>query len=169
MIETKNLSLYIVTKERYKALSKGLQVEGIIPHANWPSKIIKTLIKEDLKKYKNSPELSIWGTYILVLKETGEIIGDVGYKGPPDFSGEVEIGYGIEAPHRKCGYGLEAAEALISFAFSKHTVDAVIAECRIGNVPSEKIIDALGMEEYEEDHKYRYYRITREEFEKMKK
>lgn len=34
-----------------------------------------------------------WGMFQMILRETGEVIGDIGFHGPPDGSGTVEIGY----------------------------------------------------------------------------
>src|SRR5260370_30107928 len=36
-----------------------------------------------------------WGMFQIILRETGEVIGDIGFHGPPDETGTVEIGYGI--------------------------------------------------------------------------
>ena len=38
---------------------------------------------------------SQWGMFQIILRETGEVIGDIGFHGPPDEAGTVEIGYSI--------------------------------------------------------------------------
>jgi RimJ/RimL family protein N-acetyltransferase len=44
-----------------------------------------------------------WGMFEIILRETGEVIGDIGFHGPPDEAGTVEIGYGIVEQYRGRG------------------------------------------------------------------
>lgn len=62
----------------------------------------------------------------VVLSETGALVGQCGFKGPP-VDGVVEIAYGIDADHRGKGYATEAAEALMRLAFASDQVRLVIA------------------------------------------
>jgi ribosomal-protein-alanine N-acetyltransferase len=41
------------------------------------------------------------------------LVGSVGYKGPPDETGTVEIGYGIVSVERRAGFATEAAGGLV--------------------------------------------------------
>src|SRR3954452_12155376 len=64
--------------------------------------------------------------YSVVLRESGALVGQCGFKGPPA-DGTVEIAYGIDADHRGNGYATEAAEALVRLAFACDQVRLVIA------------------------------------------
>lgn len=44
------------------------------------------------------------------------VIGSVGFHGPPDASGQVEIGYHVEPGFRRRGFATEAVRALIDWA-----------------------------------------------------
>src|SRR5712691_8234207 len=55
------------------------------------------------------------------------IIGSCGFKGPPGADGTVEIAYGVAPDHQGKGYATEAAEALVSYAFSSGLVRIVRA------------------------------------------
>ena len=44
------------------------------------------------------------------------VIGNAGFKGPPDSEGKVEIAYGIAPGFQGQGFATEAAQALVSFA-----------------------------------------------------
>ena len=46
-----------------------------------------------------------WGMYQIILRETGEAIGDIGFHGPPDGAGTVEIGYSIVEQYHGRGPG----------------------------------------------------------------
>jgi len=41
-------------------------------------------------------------------------IGDAGFKGGPDETGAIEIGFGLDEEEQRKGYGYEAANALMT-------------------------------------------------------
>jgi RimJ/RimL family protein N-acetyltransferase len=41
-----------------------------------------------------------WGMFEIILRDTGQVIGDIGFHGPPDEAGTVEIGYSIVERYR---------------------------------------------------------------------
>ena len=59
--------------------------------------------------------------------DSGTIIGFAGFKGPPGPDGMVEIAYGIAPDYQGKGLATEAAEALVSYAFSSGRVRLCIA------------------------------------------
>jgi [ribosomal protein S5]-alanine N-acetyltransferase len=61
------------------------------------------------------------------LSRADAAIGMCLFKGPPNADGIVEIAYGIDPEHQGRGYATEAAEALVTFAFSTAAVRAVRA------------------------------------------
>jgi RimJ/RimL family protein N-acetyltransferase len=62
-----------------------------------------------------------------VNRQSGSVIGSVGFKGPPDEAGMVEIAYGIVPVFQGRGYATEAAEACVAFAFGDDRVRLVRA------------------------------------------
>ena len=54
-------------------------------------------------------------------------VGNAGFKAPPCSDGIVEIAYGVEPEHQGKGYATEAAQALVTFAFSHPEVRLVCA------------------------------------------
>jgi RimJ/RimL family protein N-acetyltransferase len=60
-----------------------------------------------------------WGMFQIILRETGEVIGDIGFHGPPDETGTVEIGYGIVEQYRGRGLAGESAAAICGVAWSR--------------------------------------------------
>lgn len=65
--------------------------------------------------------------FSVVERASGTVIGDCGYKGPPDPEGCVEIAYGVDPAHRGKGYATEAAQGLTAYAFRCGTVRVVRA------------------------------------------
>lgn len=84
------------------------------------------------------------GSRVVVLRETGQIIGDLGWKGEPDESGTTEIGYGFAAPSRGHGYGTEAVGAFVQWALDSGGASALTAEVHPDNLPSRRLLERLG-------------------------
>jgi len=85
-----------------------------------------------------------WGLFEIVLRETGEVIGDIGFHGPPDETGTVEIGYGIVEQYRGRGLAGEAAVAVCGLAWSRPEVSRIIARTEEGNVASAGVLRHAG-------------------------
>ena len=65
--------------------------------------------------------------FAVVHRESRSVIGTVGFKGPPDEDGVVEIAYGIVPVFQGHGYATEAAQAAVAFAFGSGQVRHVRA------------------------------------------
>jgi ribosomal-protein-alanine N-acetyltransferase len=66
----------------------------------------------------------------VVHPDSNSVIGSIGFKGPPDDSGMVEIAYGIVPDFQGRGYATEAAQAGVAFAFGCDWVRMVRAHTR---------------------------------------
>ncbi len=114
-------------------------------------------------------QLHRWYTYwLIIVREENKGVGLIGFKGDPciqgkyDHIGEVEIGYGIAPTYRCKGYATEAAHALITWAFENPDCDAVIAaEVLKTNLPSQRVLQKLGMRIYNETEETQFWRIDR--------
>jgi RimJ/RimL family protein N-acetyltransferase len=70
-----------------------------------------------LKLLRTARDPDPWVHGWAVIERTQQlVIGSVGFKGPPDSRGTVEISYGIVPAFQRRGYATEAARALIAFA-----------------------------------------------------
>ena len=65
--------------------------------------------------------------FAIVHRETGSVIGNLGFTGPPDDDGIVEIAYGIVPAFQGRGYATEATGAGVAFAFACDRVRLVRA------------------------------------------
>jgi len=93
-----------------------------------------------------APSAWLFCTYWqMVLKDTGRIIGELGFKGPPD-GGEVEIGYGTNEAYRSQGYMTEAVGALCRYALTQNefNVTSVVAATERKNYASHKVLERNG-------------------------
>ena len=83
-----------------------------------------------------------WGLYVIVEKSSGLCIGGIGFKGPPNERGEVEIGYGISDSNQGRGVATAAVRAVCEFARRRTVV--VLAETDRGNIASQRVLEKCG-------------------------
>lgn len=85
-----------------------------------------------------------FGHRAVVERSTGDVIGGVGFFGPPT-AGVVEIGYGIVESRRNQGCATEAVRAMIHFALGHPEVAQVKASVEAANVASVRVLQKVGM------------------------
>jgi len=79
-----------------------------------------------------------------------EAIGQMGCLAPPDAGGAVEIRYATTAGMRDRGIATEAGGAFVAWLLAQPNVRGVVAECRVDNAPSVRVIEKLGFALLEE-------------------
>ena len=87
-------------------------------------------------------------------KSDGVLLGDVGFipvgmpiRGNPP----VEIGWFLDKQHWGQGYAPEAAQAWLDYAFTELDFDEVVAWTTKTNLPSQRVMQKLGMRTSPED------------------
>ncbi|HYC06479.1 MAG TPA: GNAT family N-acetyltransferase [Candidatus Binatia bacterium] len=118
---------------------------------------VPTTIREDLVDFLNyripsleaDPSIQPWiGRAIVVTSPDGrrEAIGTIGFHGPPDVHGRVEIGYSVEPLWRRRAVATECVAALLAWAEAQG-ISRFRASVAPGNEPSLVIIRRLGFRE----------------------
>ena len=72
-------------------------------------------------------ETDPWILGFEIYNTSGTVVGNCGFKGPPDADGTVEIAYGINPEMQGKGYAKAAARELVNFAFADKRVRIVRA------------------------------------------
>jgi RimJ/RimL family protein N-acetyltransferase len=106
------------------------------------------------------------GLWALILKSTGELIGDCGVTVQSvDDIDELEVGYHLRRDHWGQGYATEAAQACRDWAFQNRSADYVISLIRPENLPSRRVAERNGMTVWKEiiwrDLPHSVFRIDR--------
>jgi ribosomal-protein-alanine N-acetyltransferase len=84
--------------------------------------------------------------FAVVDLESNSVIGSIGFKGPPDRNGVVEIAYGIARAYQGKGYATEGAAAGVLFAFSNSGVHLVRAHTLPTRNASTRVLSKNGFE-----------------------
>lgn len=102
-----------------------------------------------------------YGLFSVVLKETGELIGDCGLEQMEDM-GAAELGYDLRSDHWNHGYATEAAMAVRDYAFDVLQLPQLISLIRVGNIASKRVAEKTGMTLAEEFTRYeiRYWKYS---------
>jgi [ribosomal protein S5]-alanine N-acetyltransferase len=94
-----------------------------------------------------------YGLFSVLLKESGELIGDCGLERMED-QGAAELGYDFRSDFWNQGYATEAACAVRDYAFSDLKLPGLISLIRVGNLSSRRVAEKVGMALAEEITRY---------------
>lgn len=81
----------------------------------------------------------------LVLKTTGQVIGNCGVRLKQPGAYEADIGYELAPEHWGNGYATEAARTMVGFGFTHLGVHRIWSWCIADNVGSAHVLEKLGM------------------------
>ena len=170
VMETKRLLLREYTLADFDALHKLLSDPITMQHYPKPydEKGTRRWLDWSLDNYRKYG----FGLWALVLKETGELLGDCGIT-MQNIDGEIlpEIGYHIYRDFWRKGYGKEAAAAVRDWFFQHTDFPAVYSYMTATNIASYSTAQSVGMhkiKEYTDTDGICYvYRLSRAEWEAM--
>lgn len=92
----------------------------------------------------HSPKQGQWLQLALESKETGELIGDVGFCIKENDIRQAVIGFTISSTYWKKGFATEALKALLDYLFEDIDLHRVTADCDTENTSSWKTLEKLG-------------------------
>lgn len=170
VMETERLVLREMTDGDYDALYAILGDSDIMEHYpyTFDEKRVRGWIARNQERYG----IFGFGLWAVVLKETGEMIGDCGLT-MQLINGQIrpEIGYHIRRDQQRKGFGSEAARACRDWAFENTPFHVIYSYMKYTNMASAATTAANGMclvEEFEDEVNTRtkVYAITRQEWKK---
>ena len=87
-----------------------------------------------------------WGSFFTVHKADRQLLGTCGFKGGPNGTDRIEIGYEIHEAYRKQGLASEAAKGLVDFALGHADIKRVWAHTLAHENPSVSLLKKLGFQ-----------------------
>jgi RimJ/RimL family protein N-acetyltransferase len=72
------------------------------------------------------------------------MVGHIGFHGPPQTIGRAELGYSVVPDHRRRGYAIESARAMMDWAALEHETRSFFVSIAPDNAPSLALATKLG-------------------------
>lgn len=85
-----------------------------------------------------------FGMYQVIDRQSGLVVGDIGFHSAPDALGSVEIGYGLVEAFRGRGIATNATRALVEWALRQPHVKEVRAETEEDHLRSQSLLTRSG-------------------------
>jgi len=150
-IRTPRLTLESMTIRFMQALVAGdLEAAAAELDAPVPQDVpeeLASFLEYRLGQLADDPSIRRWlGRAMILTHPDGrrEIVGTIGFHGPPDDANRLEVGYRVQPEHRRRGYARESVEALFDWAHQEHGIRRFVASVSPTNEPSLTLARSLG-------------------------
>jgi ribosomal-protein-alanine N-acetyltransferase len=145
ILESERLQIRRLTMADDEAIHSYGKDERVAFGASFPQhksiEDARTYIRTVLESYqKNEPT-----SYGIVLKDSGELIGGVGFHHPDTSAHKIEIGYALAPWQWHKGYMREAAFTMVDHIFRVTELQRLEARCKSVNTASARVMERLGM------------------------
>lgn len=156
-IVTKRLLMVELEVEDAVALVDGRHPEGRPWAPGYPDDGALVAAGLVVSAAQRGSDLGGFGTYQIVRRSDGSVIGACGFFGPPEDTGAVHAGYALADSARGHGYATEALCGLLEWASTQDGLTCVLADTTRSNVASQKVMERAGMRRMGEDGELLYY------------
>jgi RimJ/RimL family protein N-acetyltransferase len=145
VITTERLELVLLEPRVLRLIEAGTVAEvesvlGVEAPGEWAQTIPA---RERLAQVVADPLELPWLVRAMVSRATQSVVGSVGFHGPPDSQGRVEIGYDVLPEQRRRGYAREALLGLVGWAFATGEVRTCVASIAPQNTASRALVGSL--------------------------
>jgi RimJ/RimL family protein N-acetyltransferase len=115
--------------------------------ADWPQ-AMRSVLQFRVAIARVQPETLPLLLRVMVLRADPQVaVGRIGFHGPVDDSGMLEIGYEVFPAYRRQGYAREAVVAMFRWAQGDPAVLRLRASVSPQNIPSRNLVEGLGFTE----------------------
>ena len=112
----------------------------------WPAPFTPEATTGWIERQMRSYEERSYGRWVVIDKQSGEQIGDVGFLYTEvNSQPEVDLGYIIHYPYWRQGFAFEAASACLAYARDHLPIDRVVANMAHDHLASKCVAEKLGM------------------------
>lgn len=113
---------------------------------NWPTKTLKEALPVFQRLYREHPDWEGWLHWYALLsgKDIAVLCASIGFKGPPDDTGTIEIGYSVLPEYQRRGIASEMLACILQRSINNSLVKNVIAETEHDNFASKRVLEKNG-------------------------
>jgi RimJ/RimL family protein N-acetyltransferase len=115
----------------------------------WVADELENFLKYRLGQLRLDPTIRVWLGRAMVLTEADgsrRVVGSIGFHGPPDALGRLEVGYSVDPPYRRRGYASESVKALFDWAHRERGINRFVASISPDNEPSLRLAAGYGFQ-----------------------
>jgi len=154
MIEerSRRLRLLAATRASLKAELEepgqlAVLIDAQVP-PEWPPEALRDARPVFAGWHEAHPDWTGWLEWYAIRVDAGTpvLCGSVGFKGPPDPRGMVEIGYSVLPEYQGAGLATEMVAALVGWAFRQPEVHHIEAETTPENPASIRVLERNGFQ-----------------------
>ena len=128
---------------------------------SWPDEDVMDTIPRIIKNLSKNNYATGLESWLIIKKETKEIIGDVGFKGYNFDSQNVDLGYGIIFEERRKGYAEEASRELINWVLKLDYIKEITANCSTENFQSIHLLNKLAFQQLKVNESMIYWSLKK--------
>lgn len=133
----------------------------LIKGKSWPDEEVLDTLPRIINNLEKVPHPTGFESWMIIKKDTSEIIGDVGFKGFNHEEGTIDLGYGIIQEERGKGYATEAVHQLIKWAFTNPIVKQITAACLPDNTQSIKLLNKFKFQQMNIENGMIYWKLLK--------
>ncbi len=159
VLQTARLDLVLMGPDEARAVTGAINANGRPWAAGYPLGSSMLRAEMTIAAAAQKRPLGEFGTYQVVRRADGHVIGDVGFMGPPDETGAVLLGCAITEDARGQGYATEALCVLLDWARGQSGLTCVLADTTRSNLASQRLLERVGMRRIGEDGELLYYML----------
>ncbi len=151
LLDSSRLTLVPFSPEAIDALLR--KDEGLLhrltnaqfPRPLRPPPLMETLLAQVRDRVRANPETAGWWTWVAIRRDNREVVGALGFGGPPDDEGSVLMGYATYPEADGKGFGTEAVHALVHWALAQPGCRRVCANIPTDNAAARRVAEKVGM------------------------
>lgn len=136
------MHLHLITPQLARRIVNGTPAPGDRWHPEYPLADELDVLRPLADATDPDP---VFGP-MMILDASGVAVGGIGFFGPPDADGSVEIGYGLVPAARGQGLATAAVEEVAKIA-AAHGVTVLRAATDPDNLPSSRVLERAGFRE----------------------
>lgn len=144
-MQTPRLSLRPLGLDEARALLEGVESPDAPWSEGYPHEGSLVAAAIIVRSAELGVDVGPFGQYLIVRREDGRVIGDIGFPAPPDEDGTVIADFGLAPPARGQGYATEALRALLAWAVEQPRVQRVHVLVHSVNEAGRRVLERAGM------------------------
>jgi len=167
MIETTRLSIIPLSHKQLHLYLQGKNKLEKDLGLSMGSRVVSPEVKEKavffilpLVKSAKDDHYLFYTFWVIIDKASKTIVAELGFKGPPNDKGEVEIGYGSFWGEHNKGIMTEAVAAVLLWASKRNDIQYILAETNEANKASIRVLEKNHFQVFERKGDMLWWKIS---------